>query len=148
MLAQMMPEIDAVFTDIEQCEMKTEWLTSSKLGKVLKRARVLEERKIPLEAKYNSRGRVCALQEKWRDLLGSDEELSHRPKTAAGNNQAKVNASAVESACAEDATIDEPEAEAPETSPPQANDDQNAVNVQSKPIEAEPKTNTNSQDPA
>ncbi|WAQ83400.1 hypothetical protein PtA15_3A770 [Puccinia triticina] len=183
---EMMPKIDAVFTNIEQCEMKTEWLT---LSKVLKRVWVLEERKIPLEAQCNSRGRVCALQEKWRDLLGSDEESSHRPKTAAGNNQAKpgkenidptarkkleeavmingkepmkaskpddvmmdednsmpFQTSVVEASRAKDAKIKEPETEAPETSPPQANDDQNAVNVQSEPIEAERNTDTNSRD--
>ncbi|PLW04546.1 hypothetical protein PCASD_25888, partial [Puccinia coronata f. sp. avenae] len=60
---KMMPEIDGVFTDIEQFEMKTEWLTSSKLAKVLKRVGVLEDSKVPMDAQYNIRARARALQE-------------------------------------------------------------------------------------
>ncbi|WAQ90426.1 hypothetical protein PtA15_12A415 [Puccinia triticina] len=90
---KMMPEIDGVFTDIEQFEMKTEWLTSSKLGKVLKRVGILEERQIPLEAQYSIRARARALQEKWRSQLGLGEEPTHRSKTVDGNDAAKANAS-------------------------------------------------------
>jgi len=89
---KMMPEIDGVFTDIEEFEMKTEWLTSSKLAKVLKRVGVLEDSKVPLDAKYNIRARARALQEKWRQQLGLGEE-SHRPSAADGTDEAKANAS-------------------------------------------------------
>ncbi|KAA1093801.1 hypothetical protein PGTUg99_030128 [Puccinia graminis f. sp. tritici] len=91
---KMMPEIDGVFTDIEQFEMQTEWLTSSKLAKVLKRVGVLEDSKVPLDAKYSIRARARALQEKWRNQLGLGEESTHRSKAADGTDEAKANASA------------------------------------------------------
>lgn len=86
---KMMPEIDGVFTDIEQFEMKTEWLTSSKLAKVLKRVGVLEDSKVPMDAQYNIRARARALQEKWRQQFGLGEE-SHRPKTSDGAEETKA----------------------------------------------------------
>ncbi|KAH9809351.1 hypothetical protein DFH28DRAFT_834488, partial [Melampsora americana] len=74
---EMMPEIDQTFTDIEGFEMKTEWLTVSKLGKVLKRIGALEDSKVPLDEKYHIRSRSRELQEKWRVLLGIGED-AHR----------------------------------------------------------------------
>ncbi|KAI8452382.1 hypothetical protein BY996DRAFT_4529703, partial [Phakopsora pachyrhizi] len=71
---KMMPDIDEVFKSIEAFEMKTEWLTSSKLGKVLKRVGVLDDSKVPLDEKYNIRARARALQEKWRRTLGIGDE--------------------------------------------------------------------------
>lgn len=78
---KMIPEIDGVFTDIEQYDMQIEWLTASKLSKVLKRVGELEESKIPLDARYNIRARARALQEKWRQQFESSGQF-HRPKTS------------------------------------------------------------------
>lgn len=78
---EMMPEIDQTFTDIEGFEMKTEWLTASKLGKVLKRIGALEDSKVPLDEKYHIRSRSRELQEKWRVLLGIGED-THRAQPA------------------------------------------------------------------
>ncbi|PLW42484.1 hypothetical protein PCASD_04655 [Puccinia coronata f. sp. avenae] len=57
---KMMPQIDHIFTDIEQYEMQIEWLNSSKLPKVLQRVVELEESKVPLDARYNIRARAHA----------------------------------------------------------------------------------------
>ncbi|KAI8447432.1 hypothetical protein BY996DRAFT_6421056 [Phakopsora pachyrhizi] len=54
----MMPDIDEVFKSIEAFEMKMEWLTSSKLGKVLKQVGALDNSKVPLDEKYNIRARA------------------------------------------------------------------------------------------
>lgn len=89
---EMMPEIDTVFSDIEKFEMKTEWLTSSKLAKVLKRLGVLDDSKVPLDSKYHIRARARALQEKWRQALGLGEE-SNRPRTAEATEQSKPDVS-------------------------------------------------------
>ncbi|POW17529.1 hypothetical protein PSTT_00443 [Puccinia striiformis] len=86
----LMPEIDEVFTEIEEFEMKTEWLTSSKLAKVLKRVGVLEDSKVPLDAKYSIRARARALQEKWRNQLGLGDESGHRSKNSDGTDEAKA----------------------------------------------------------
>ncbi|MBW0482451.1 hypothetical protein O181_022166 [Austropuccinia psidii MF-1] len=86
---KMMPEIDDVFKDIEAFEMKTEWLTASKLGKVLKRIGVLDDSKIPSNYKYNIKARAQALQEKWRQTLGFAEDPSKQ--TTGSNNQLDVN---------------------------------------------------------
>ncbi|KAI8461287.1 hypothetical protein BY996DRAFT_6408785 [Phakopsora pachyrhizi] len=55
---KMMPDIDEVFKSIEAFEMKMEWLTSSKLGKVLKQVGALDNSKVPLDEKYNIRARA------------------------------------------------------------------------------------------
>ncbi|POW20615.1 hypothetical protein PSHT_03313 [Puccinia striiformis] len=83
----LMPEIDEVFTEIEEFEMKTEWLT---LAKVLKRVGVLEDSKVPLDAKYSIRARARALQEKWRNQLGLGDESGHRSKNSDGTDEAKA----------------------------------------------------------
>ncbi|CAH7674226.1 hypothetical protein PPACK8108_LOCUS9138 [Phakopsora pachyrhizi] len=51
-----MPDIDEVFKSIEAFEMKMEWLTSSKLGKVLKQVGALDNSKVPLDEKDKGRG--------------------------------------------------------------------------------------------
>ncbi|CAH7668231.1 hypothetical protein PPACK8108_LOCUS2707, partial [Phakopsora pachyrhizi] len=53
---KMMPDIDEVFKSIEAFEMKMEWLTSSKLGKVLKQVGALDNSKVPLDEKDKGRG--------------------------------------------------------------------------------------------
>ncbi|CAH7672146.1 hypothetical protein PPACK8108_LOCUS6937 [Phakopsora pachyrhizi] len=77
----MMPDIDEVFKSIEAFEMKTEWLTSSKLGKVLKQVGTLDNSKVPLDEKYNIRARAQALEEKWGWTLGIEDEFSSRVVT-------------------------------------------------------------------
>ncbi|CAH7684119.1 hypothetical protein PPACK8108_LOCUS18131 [Phakopsora pachyrhizi] len=59
-----MPDIDEVFKSIEAFEMKMEWLTSSKLGKVLKQVGALDNSK-----------------EKWRRTLGIEDEFASRVVT-------------------------------------------------------------------
>lgn len=76
---KMMPEVDQVIKDIEAFEMKTEWLTSSKLAKVLKRVGVLDDSKVPMNDTYNFKSRARALQEKWRQTLGLGEEVVTKP---------------------------------------------------------------------
>ncbi|EGG07321.1 uncharacterized protein MELLADRAFT_77589 [Melampsora larici-populina 98AG31] len=90
---EMMPEIDQTFTDIEGFEMKTEWLTASKLGKVLKRIGALEDSKVPLDDTYHIRSRSRELQEKWRLLLGIGED-AHRvqPNVEVSNDPAEIPA--------------------------------------------------------
>ncbi|PLW05144.1 hypothetical protein PCANC_27651 [Puccinia coronata f. sp. avenae] len=77
---KMMPQIDHIFTDIEQYEMQIEWLNSSKLPKVLQRVVELEESKVPLDARYNIRARAHALQEKWRQQFELSGQF-HHPQT-------------------------------------------------------------------
>ncbi|CAH7675349.1 hypothetical protein PPACK8108_LOCUS10346 [Phakopsora pachyrhizi] len=79
----MMPDINEVFKSIEAFEMKTEWLTSSKLGKVLKQVGALDNSKVPLDEKYNIRARARALEEKWRRTLGIEDEFASRVVTTA-----------------------------------------------------------------
>ncbi|KAI8446481.1 hypothetical protein BY996DRAFT_6422418 [Phakopsora pachyrhizi] len=78
-----MPDINEVFKSIEAFEMKTEWLTSSKLGKVLKQVGALDNSKVPLDEKYNIRARAQALEEKWRRTLGIEDEFASRVVTTA-----------------------------------------------------------------
>ncbi|CAH7690942.1 hypothetical protein PPACK8108_LOCUS26435 [Phakopsora pachyrhizi] len=82
-----MPDIDEVFKSIEAFEMKTEWLTSSKLGKVLKQVGTLDNSKVPLDEKYNIRARAQALEEKW------ENKENTQPAQVSAENSTKTETS-------------------------------------------------------
>lgn len=91
--ADKMSEFDKIFTLMENFEMQSEWLTMSKLGKVLKRMSILPE--IERDVEFKIRERSNALIEKWRDMMvkeGGDETAGDI--TIAAHDDAKEEAKA------------------------------------------------------
>ncbi|KAI8452111.1 hypothetical protein BY996DRAFT_8521226, partial [Phakopsora pachyrhizi] len=103
----MMPDIDEVFKSIEAFEMKTEWLTSSKLGKVLKQVGTLDNSKVPLDEKYNIRARAQALEEKW------ENKENTQPAQVSAENSTKTETSLPEVEAQDEAAPPEMEPQAP-----------------------------------
>ncbi|BGP56265.1 hypothetical protein JCM8202v2_003879 [Rhodotorula sphaerocarpa] len=72
------------FDQMENFEMKEEWLRESKLNKVLKRIALLSDDFIPEEDKYSFRSRSNALAAKWAKEMGAADSPAP-PKPESGN---------------------------------------------------------------
>ncbi|BGP49222.1 hypothetical protein JCM10450v2_005105 [Rhodotorula kratochvilovae] len=80
--ADEMPKCAEYFDAMEKFDMKKEWLTESKLAKVLKRIALMKDGQIPDEDKYSFRQRSSELANKWAALLGGSND-SPAPASAA-----------------------------------------------------------------
>jgi len=69
-----MPELDQLFTTIEEHDLTIEQLQYSKLGKVMRHIASREPNPIPKEEQYHIRKRADALLEKWQGLIAQSGE--------------------------------------------------------------------------
>nr|GAT48095.1 predicted protein [Mycena chlorophos] len=68
-----MPAMDALFTQVENYEeMSVEYLTFSKIGKVMRHIHLLEPARVPRDDEYNFRDRAKVLVDKWNGMLSAE----------------------------------------------------------------------------
>ncbi|KAF7322183.1 PWWP domain-containing protein [Mycena kentingensis (nom. inval.)] len=69
-----MPGVDELFTTIEQYEgMNIEYLTFSKIGKVMRHIHVVPVGQIPRDAEFHFRDRAKALVDRWHQILNANK---------------------------------------------------------------------------
>ncbi|GAA5820668.1 hypothetical protein JCM3770_004958 [Rhodotorula araucariae] len=88
--ADEMPKCAEYFDAMEKFDMKKEWLTESKLAKVLKRIALMQDGQIPDEDKYSFRQRSSELANKWAALLGGAND-SPAPASATKDDAPAAN---------------------------------------------------------
>ncbi|GAA5839873.1 hypothetical protein JCM3766R1_004708 [Sporobolomyces carnicolor] len=113
--AEDMPKCAEIFDAMEKFEMKAEWLSESKLGKVLKRVALLKEDVIPDGDKYDFRKRSADLASKWSPLLNSNSATAGSPQAdAAPSTDNKESTDAAPAPETENGATEEASAPAPE----------------------------------
>ncbi|KAF7288323.1 PWWP domain-containing protein [Mycena chlorophos] len=79
-----MPAMDTLFTQVENYEeMSVEYLTFSKIGKVMRHIHLLEPARVPRDDEYNFRDRAKVLVDKWNGML-SVERSAEGASTGTG----------------------------------------------------------------
>ncbi|KAF7305782.1 PWWP domain-containing protein [Mycena chlorophos] len=69
-----MPSVDELFTVVEQYQhMSIEYLTFSKIGKVMRHIHLLEADKVPRDAEFRFRERAKALVDRWHMILNANK---------------------------------------------------------------------------
>jgi len=70
--SELMPEIDGLFTTVEEYEnMTIEQLQLSKIRKIMRHIAALDDGKIPDDDEYNFRTRAKNLADKWHQILNT-----------------------------------------------------------------------------
>ncbi|KAF8149342.1 hypothetical protein B0H34DRAFT_785371 [Crassisporium funariophilum] len=87
--AETMPEIDALFTTVEDYDgMTIEQLQYSKIGKVMRHIAALGDTKIPRDDEFKFRARAKDLVDKWHQILNANKPGNGSPTTSvAGGTQ-------------------------------------------------------------
>ncbi|KAJ7452213.1 hypothetical protein FB451DRAFT_696180 [Mycena latifolia] len=69
-----MPAVDTLFTTVEGYQnMNIDYLTFSKIGKVMRHIHLLEPNKVPRDDEFNFRERAKALVDKWHQILNANK---------------------------------------------------------------------------
>ncbi|TFK44037.1 hypothetical protein BDQ12DRAFT_672276 [Crucibulum laeve] len=69
-----MPALDALFNTVENYDaMTVEYLTFSKIGKVMRHIAVLEDGKVPRDDEFKFRDRAKSLVDKWHQILNANK---------------------------------------------------------------------------
>ncbi|KAJ7620810.1 hypothetical protein DFH06DRAFT_1482421 [Mycena polygramma] len=69
-----MPAVDSLFTTVEGYQnMNIEYLTFSKIGKVMRHIHLLEPGKVPRDDEFKFRDRAKALVDKWHGILNANK---------------------------------------------------------------------------
>ncbi|KAJ7627014.1 hypothetical protein FB45DRAFT_920497 [Roridomyces roridus] len=69
-----MPAVDALFTLVESYQnMNIDYLTFSKIGKVMRHIHLLEPHKVPRDGEFKFRDRAKALVDKWHQILNANK---------------------------------------------------------------------------
>ncbi|KAJ7659476.1 hypothetical protein B0H17DRAFT_1096092 [Mycena rosella] len=69
-----MPAVNTLFTTVEGYQnMNIDYLTFSKIGKVMRHIHLLEPGKVPRDDEYNFRDRAKALVDKWHNILNANK---------------------------------------------------------------------------
>ncbi|KAJ7085161.1 hypothetical protein B0H15DRAFT_931873 [Mycena belliarum] len=69
-----MPDIDTLFTAVEGYQdMNIDYLTFSKIGKVMRHIHLLEANKVPRDEEFKFRERAKALVDKWHQILNANK---------------------------------------------------------------------------
>ncbi|KAF8814822.1 Tudor/PWWP/MBT [Phlegmacium glaucopus] len=88
---ELMPEIDVLFTTVEEYESMTiEQLQHSKIGKVMRHIAALDDGKIPRDDEFKFRTRAKDLVDKWHQILNANKPPNGSPTTStAGQTNGK-----------------------------------------------------------
>ncbi|KAJ6580360.1 hypothetical protein DFH09DRAFT_1145840 [Mycena vulgaris] len=85
-----MPAVDTLFTTVEGYQnMNIDYLTFSKIGKVMRHIHLLEESKVPRDDEFNFRERAKALVDKWHEILNANKAPEAGTEGAAGTDGAE-----------------------------------------------------------
>ncbi|KAJ7190674.1 hypothetical protein GGX14DRAFT_482924 [Mycena pura] len=69
-----MPAVDKLFTTVEQYQnMNIDYLTFSKIGKVMRHIHLLEPSKVPRDNEFQFRDRAKALVDRWHQILNANK---------------------------------------------------------------------------
>ncbi|KAF7367986.1 BTB domain-containing protein [Mycena sanguinolenta] len=71
--ANEMPRMDALFTTVAAYPMTTEYLTFSKIGKVMRHIALLDLHKVPHDAEFHFRDRAKELVNRWYNVVLADD---------------------------------------------------------------------------
>ncbi|KAF8317047.1 hypothetical protein F5887DRAFT_1066632 [Amanita rubescens] len=83
-----MPALDSLFTSVENYDrINIQYLSFSKIGKVMRHIAVLSEDKVPRDAEFKFRERAKALVDKWHQILNANK--SNGAETVTTNGAAK-----------------------------------------------------------
>ncbi|KAM0789449.1 hypothetical protein ACM66B_000271 [Microbotryomycetes sp. NB124-2] len=99
------------FAAMEEFDMQKEWLTETKLAKVLKRIAQMKDSEIPDNDQYNFRSRSSALAAKWSNQVA--DAASNAPETPQAANTSTVDESAAAPAESSSSAPAQPSAPAP-----------------------------------
>ncbi|KAJ7748220.1 hypothetical protein DFH07DRAFT_830462 [Mycena maculata] len=101
-----MPAVDTLFTTVESYQhMNIEYLTFSKIGKVMRHIHLLEAGKVPRDDEFKFRDRAKALVDKWHQILNANKEAPDGDGTT--GEAADVNGAAEGDLTVMDVTMDE-----------------------------------------
>ncbi|KAJ7269065.1 hypothetical protein C8J57DRAFT_1509278 [Mycena rebaudengoi] len=110
-----MPAVDTLFTTVEGYQnMNIDYLTFSKIGKVMRHIHLLEPHKVPRDDEFKFRDRAKALVDKWHAILNANKA----PEAAVTEGTAKMDLNGTDAVAEEgdvaegdltvmDATMDE-----------------------------------------
>ncbi|KAJ7645008.1 hypothetical protein B0H17DRAFT_458673 [Mycena rosella] len=80
-----MPAVNTLFTTVEGYQnMTIDYLTFSKIGKVMRHIHLLEPGKVPRDDEYNFRDRAKALVDNWHDILNANKTSAAAADVAQG----------------------------------------------------------------
>lgn len=99
--ADEMPKCAQYFDDMEKFKMEKEWLTESKLAKVLKRIALLKDGVIPDDEKYKFRQRSSDLAAKWASIMQENGDSSPKAEAASTDAAPATTENGTEAAPAE-----------------------------------------------
>ncbi|KAI8992925.1 hypothetical protein BD414DRAFT_412571 [Trametes punicea] len=106
-----MPALDHLFSTVESYEnMTIEYLTFSKIGKVMRHIHALNDDKVPRDDEFKFRERAKVLVDKWHDILKANGAPESKPAT----NGAHKAADAEDASAAPNGKAEENSAEAKE----------------------------------
>ncbi|KAH9859001.1 hypothetical protein C2E23DRAFT_717222 [Lenzites betulinus] len=91
-----MPALDQLFTTVETYEhMTIEYLTFSKIGKVMRHIHALGTDKVPRDEEFKFRDRAKVLVDKWHDILKTNTAPESKPATNGTRKPADAEDAAV-----------------------------------------------------
>ncbi|KAJ7441521.1 hypothetical protein B0H11DRAFT_2096109 [Mycena galericulata] len=104
-----MPAVDTLFTTVEGYQnMNIDYLTFSKIGKVMRHINLLEAHKVPRDDEFKFRDRAKALVDKWHQILNANKAPEGDGATAEADGEgATVNGAAEGDLTVMDTTVDE-----------------------------------------
>jgi len=80
-----MPALDSLFTSVENYDrINIQYLSFSKIGKVMRHIAVLSEDKVPRDAEFKFRERAKALVDKWHQILNANKSNGAEAVTTNG----------------------------------------------------------------
>ncbi|KAJ7082124.1 hypothetical protein C8R44DRAFT_823154 [Mycena epipterygia] len=105
-----MPAVDALFTTVEGYQnMNIDYLTFSKIGKVMRHIHLLDAHKVPRDEEFNFRERAKALVDKWHQILNANKapEGGDSAAVTEGTARMDLNGAAEGDLTVLDVTMDE-----------------------------------------
>ncbi|GJE92844.1 hypothetical protein PsYK624_090020 [Phanerochaete sordida] len=85
-----MPGFDQLFRTVEEYEsMSLQYLSFSKIGKVMRHIHALSAEKVPRDDEYKFRERAKVLVDKWHDILSANKEAAIRKPATNGKPHAE-----------------------------------------------------------
>ncbi|KAF7367984.1 BTB domain-containing protein [Mycena sanguinolenta] len=75
--ANQMPRMDALFTTLAAFPMNTEYLTFTKIGKVMRLISLLDLHKVPHDSEFHFRDRAKELVNRWYNVLRADDLMRY-----------------------------------------------------------------------